>query len=69
MVVSIGLRGSYGKKTFLRGYEKLNAWLANHPEWKVAGGPRTLGYNSPMVPSFMKFSEVQIPVVAVEQPQ
>ena len=63
-VVSIGLRGSYGKKTFLRGYEKLNAWLANHPEWKVAGSPRTLGYNSPMVPSFMKFSEVQIPVVA-----
>ena len=68
-VVSIGLRGGYGKKTFLRGYKKLNEWLTNHPEWKVAGGPRTLGYNSPMVPSFMKFSEVQIPVVAVEQPQ
>ena len=66
-VISIGLRGGYGKKTFLRGYEKLNAWLADHPEWKVAGSPRTLGYNSPMVPSFMKFSEVQIPVVPVDQ--
>ena len=61
-VVSIGLRGSYGKKTFLRGYDKLTAWLAEHPEWQAAGSPRTLGYNSPMVPSFMKFSEVQIPI-------
>lgn len=61
-VVSIGLRGSYGKKTFLQGYEKLTAWLADHPEWQAAGSPRTLGYNSPMVPGFMKFSEVQIPV-------
>ncbi len=61
-VVSIGLRGSYGKKTFLQGYETLTAWLADHPEWQAAGSPRTLGYNSPMVPGFMKFSEVQIPV-------
>ena len=61
-VVSIGLRGSYGKKTFLRGYEKLTAWLTTHPEWQAAGSPRTLGYNSPMVPGFMKFSEVQIPI-------
>lgn len=65
-VVSIGLRGSYGKKTFLRGYEKLTAWLAEHPEWQASGSPRTLGYNSPMVPGFMKFSEVQIPIVPSE---
>ena len=68
-VISIGLRGGYGKKTFLRGYEKLSAWLADHPEWKVAGSPRTLGYNSPKVPSFMKFSEVQIPVVGAAETQ
>ena len=65
-VVSIGLRGSYGKKTFLRGYKKLTAWLAEHPEWQASGSPRTLGYNSPMVPGFMKFSEVQIPIVPSE---
>jgi hypothetical protein len=65
-VVSIGLRGSYGKKTFLRGYEKLTAWLAEHPEWQAAGSPRTLGYNSPMVPGFMKFSEVQIPIAPAD---
>lgn len=63
-VVSIGLRGSYDAKTFRRGHEKLEAWLAEHPEWKPAGGPRTLGYNSPFVPDFFKFSEIQIPVVA-----
>ena len=68
-VVSIGLRGSYGKKTFLRGYEKLTAWLTAHPEWQAAGSPRTLGYNSPMVPGFMKFSEVQIPITPAAQQQ
>lgn len=61
-VVSIGLRGAYDEKTFRRGYEKLEAWLAEHPEWEPAGGPRTLGYNSPFVPNFFKVSEVQIPV-------
>lgn len=61
-VASIGLRGSYGEKTFKRGYGKLEAWLAEHPEWEVAGGPRTLGYNSPFVPGFAKFSEVQLPI-------
>jgi effector-binding domain-containing protein len=61
-VVSIGLRGAYDEKTFRRGYEKLEAWLAEHPEWEPAGAPRTLGYNSPFVPNFFKVSEVQIPV-------
>jgi effector-binding domain-containing protein len=61
-VVSIGLRGAYDEKTFRRGYGKLEAWLAEHPEWKPAGAPRTLGYNSPFVPNFFKVSEVQIPV-------
>jgi len=61
-VVSVGLRGSYDKKTFDRGYAQLQEWLRAHPEWKPAGSPRTLAYNSPFVPGFAKFSEVQIPV-------
>lgn len=68
-VVSVGLRGSYNEKTFRRGYQLLNEWLEEHQEWQVVGGPRTLGYNSPMVPGFMKFSEVQIPVMASEHAQ
>jgi len=67
-VASIGLRGSYGEKTFNRGYRRLEAWLAEHPEWEVAGGPRTLGYNSPFIPGFAKFSEVQLPIRPAKQP-
>lgn len=63
VVVSIGLRGSYDEATMNRGLERLRAWLGAHPEWTVAGPPRSLAYNSPFVPWFVKFSEVQIPVV------
>ena len=63
VVVSIGLRGGYGEDTVNRGLEKLREWLAAHPEWTVAGPPRSLGYNSPFVPDFAKYSEAQIPVV------
>jgi len=61
-VVSVGLRGSYSKATAEKGIKQLREWLATHPEWKEAGPPRTLGYNSPFVPSFLKYSEVQIPL-------
>ena len=62
-VVSIGLRGGYDEATLDRGVEKLQAFLAEHPEWTPAGPPRSLAYNSPFVPSFAKYSEAQIPVV------
>ena len=61
-VVSVALRGSYSKTTAEKGIKQLREWLAGHPEWKEAGPPRTLGYNSPFVPSFLKYSEVQIPI-------
>jgi hypothetical protein len=62
VVVSIGLRGGYDAATMNRGLERLRAWLAEHPEWTEAGQPRSLAYNSPFVPWFAKYSEVQIPV-------
>jgi hypothetical protein len=61
-VVSVALRGSYSKATAEKGIQQLRDWLTAHPEWKEAGPPRTLGYNSPFVPSFLKYSEVQIPI-------
>ena len=61
-VASIGVRGAYGKKTFQAGHKPLEAWLAAHPEWVAAGPPRMLAYNSPFVPWFAKYAEVQIPV-------
>jgi len=61
-VVSIGVRGSYDQKTFMRSLHALEAWLEVHPEWTRSGSPRMLAYNSPFVPWFLKYSEVQIPV-------
>ena len=43
--------------------DTLETWLAGHPEWTAAGPPRMLGYNSPFVPWFLKYAEVQLPVV------
>lgn len=61
-VVSVGVRGSYGEKTFRQGNDAVRAWLDGHPEWQPAGPPRMLAYNSPFVPGFMKYAEVQVPV-------
>jgi hypothetical protein len=68
VVVSIGLRGAYDEATVNRGLAQLQAWLAEHKEWTVAGPPRSLAYNSPFVPWFAKYSEVQIPVVTTKHP-
>ncbi len=68
IVVSIGVRGSYNSSNLKAAMEKLNAFLAIEPRrYKVAGPPRYLGYNSPFVPWFMRFGEVQLPVVEVSE--
>ena len=61
-VVSVGVRGTYGAATVRKGMTTLEAWLAAHPEWSAAGPPRMLAYNSPFVPWFLKFAEVQVPL-------
>lgn len=61
-VVSLGVRGSYKEERFAEFVGKLEAWLAEHPQWVAAGPPRTLAYNSPFVPGVLKYAEVQIPV-------
>jgi effector-binding domain-containing protein len=61
--VSIGVRGSYSKEHFDEALTKLNNWLdENSDAWQQAGEPRYLGYNSPFVPWFMRYGEVQIPI-------
>ncbi len=65
-MLSFGVRGSYSQKNFVAGIKQLKSWLAMHAnEYRVAGPPRYLGYNSPFVPWFMKFGEVQLPIFAV----
>ncbi|HSI35324.1 MAG TPA: heme-binding protein [Tepidisphaeraceae bacterium] len=62
-VVSVGVRGSYRGAAFANGLAQLRAYLAAHPaDLEPAGPPRYLGYNSPIVPPFAQYGEVQIPV-------
>jgi len=62
-VLSVGVRGGYGEANFIAARRRLEAWLEAHPErFVIDGPPRYLGYNSPFVPGFMKYGEVQIPV-------
>jgi hypothetical protein len=67
VVVSIGVRGGYNQSHFKPALEKLNSFLAIEPRrYRPIGPPRYLGYNSPFVPWFMRFGEVQLPVVEVK---
>ncbi|MHC4420757.1 MAG: heme-binding protein, partial [Planctomycetota bacterium] len=61
-VVSVGLRGKYGRATEDRGFQRLSAWLDSQDEWEQAGDPRVLSYNGPSIRDSRKWSEVQIPV-------
>jgi hypothetical protein len=63
---SVGMRGGYTAETYTKGLGLLRAWLEAHPEWRATGGPRFLGYNGPFVPVFMRYGEVQIPVVGAD---
>lgn len=61
-VVSIGIKGGYGYGVYAQGIEQLQGWLAQHPEYVVAGPPRRFFYDGPFVPDGMKRSDIQIPV-------
>lgn len=61
-VLTIGSRGYDRPSRIAEMRARLETWLANHPEWQVAGEIRTMGYNSPSVRSERRYFEVQIPV-------
>ena len=61
--VSIGVRGGYTDERFVKNLAALDAWLEENTDvWQPDGPPRYLGYNSPFVPPFMRYGEVQRPV-------
>jgi hypothetical protein len=65
-VLSVGMRGSYDAEHFDKGLKSIRDWLRTHPNtYVVVGTPRFLGYNSPFVPSFFRYGEVQLPVSPV----
>jgi hypothetical protein len=68
-VVSLGVRGSYTKKRFDNGVKRLETWLdENKDRWRPAGEARYLAFNSPFVPSLLKYGEIQIPIRSTDAP-
>lgn len=62
-VLSVGVRGSYTGKNYADAMGMIRKYLDEHPgEFAIDGPPRMLGYNSPFVPWFLRYSEVQLPV-------
>jgi hypothetical protein len=61
-VLTLGSRGYDRKSRVEELRERLEAWLADHPEWQTAGPMRTMGYNSPSVAGARRYFEVQIPI-------
>jgi effector-binding domain-containing protein len=62
LVVSIGTRGSYNLETYQASIQRLQTWLAAHPDYTVVGPPRRFFYDGPFLPDALKRSDVQIPV-------
>ena len=63
-VISIGIRGGYTEKRFLENEQKLLDWLSNNKAFIKSGDAYGVYWNGPFVPSFMKRSEVHLPVKA-----
>jgi hypothetical protein len=61
-VLSIGARGRDRPALLAELRARIDAWLALHPEWVVAGPQRTMGYNSPSVADERRYFELQVPV-------
>ena len=64
-VVSIGMRGRYSDERFDAALQQLKTWLEVQRGYQPTGSPRFLGYNSPFVPFFWRYGEVQIPVKVI----
>lgn len=61
-VLSIGMNGAYGTGVVEKGLGLLHGWLAEHPNYEIAGEPRAFHYNGPYIANRVKWSEVQLPV-------
>ena len=64
--MSVGLLGGSDSPLVPDAVELLRQRLADDADWRAAGEPRVLGYNSPAVPDRISYAEVQIPVQPAE---
>jgi len=68
VVASVGIRGGYTRENYDEGLKRLNSWLEERAgESKTNGAPYAVYWNSPVMPGFLKKSEIHVPVVPVEQ--
>ena len=61
-VAAIGARGSYKEANVRKHLEKLEAWLADRPEYEVVGPAYSVFWNAPFIPWFLRHLEVHVPV-------
>lgn len=61
-MLAVGVQGPYGMAIVEKGLTALQGWLAEHPEYELAGSVRVFHYNGPYVRDAYKWSEVQLPV-------
>ena len=61
-VLSTGLRGGYSAKSYANGLALLQNYLEKQEHLQPIGEPVYMGYNSPFVPEFLKYAELQIEV-------
>ena len=66
---STGVRGSYSEAHHREGLERVEKWITTQSTWQADGPSRYLGYNSPFVPWFWRYGEVQVPVVPASTPE
>ncbi len=61
-VIAVGLKGNYSMDLVQSGMKKIEAFLAENPQWQPAGDWRSLYYNGPALLFWNKWAEVQLPV-------
>jgi effector-binding domain-containing protein len=61
-VASIGIRGAYTKNNFDKALKKLEGWLKENTQYVPVGEAYGVFWDAPIMPWFLKRSEVHIPV-------
>lgn len=61
-MLAIGLRGPYSVARIRAALGELDRWLADHPQFEVAGEARAMYYNGPEKRNADKWAEAQLPV-------
>ena len=65
-VFAAGLAGDATRQAIDEALQELEGTIRDSDRWQRKGDPRIMGYNGPDVPQKERWSEVQIPVVRIE---